>query len=210
MQRAPERLSMNITPLRAGTVLAAAAILIASNSSPAQCAVGWSEALAFPGLSGYAYKLGVYDDGSGARLFAGGASRYTPGRRRSRNGTAWRRSGLPMMAGYSPDSRVHRFRRRERARALRGFPGCRHPDGGMTLGCIGRWDGTSWSTLGPGLNGAVRALAVFDDGSGPALYAGGEFDASGSTSLNRVARWNGVEWCEPWGEGSPGTPGFDP
>lgn len=91
-----------------------------------------------------------------------------------------------------------------------GFLGAVSLTGGMTLGCIGRWDGTSWSTLGPGLNGAVRALDVFDDGSGPALYAGGEFYASGSTSLNRVARWNGVEWSSLGGGLSGYSGGFQP
>ena len=59
---------------------------------------------------------------------------------------------------------------------------------------IVRWDGTNWQALGAGLNGTVKALAVFDDGSGPALYAGGTFTASGSTGLNRIAKWNGTSW----------------
>ena len=36
---------------------------------------------------------------------------------------------------------------------------------------LARWDGFTWSALGEGVNGVVRALAVHDDGSGggPAL-----------------------------------------
>jgi len=45
---------------------------------------------------------------------------------------------------------------------------------------IARWNGTSWSTLGQGLNSNVLALKTFDDGSGSALYAGGYFSSSGS------------------------------
>ena len=44
---------------------------------------------------------------------------------------------------------------------------------------IARWNGTSWSPVGGGIGSEtfanVSALAVFDDGSGSALYAGGQF-----------------------------------
>jgi hypothetical protein len=48
--------------------------------------------------------------------------------------------------------------------------------------------------------GAVFALRVFDDGSGPALYAAGEFTHAGGTTVNRIARWNGEQWT-PMGDG---------
>ncbi len=38
------------------------------------------------------------------------------------------------------------------------------------------------------LNGAVRTLPVFDDGSGPALYASGMFTAAGGERASHVAR----------------------
>jgi hypothetical protein len=53
-----------------------------------------------------------------------------------------------------------------------------------------------WSPLGDGLNGAVLALAVFDDGSGPALYAGGEFTEAGGQPAGRIARWDGAAWSK--------------
>ncbi len=63
-----------------------------------------------------------------------------------------------------------------------------------TIG-IARWDGTAWSSVGGGLsNGDVRALAVFDDGTGPALYVGGTFTSAGGQTLNRIARWDGAQW----------------
>jgi hypothetical protein len=37
----------------------------------------------------------------------------------------------------------------------------------------------------------VNALIVFDDGTGPALYAGGAFTTAGGVSANRIAKWNG-------------------
>jgi hypothetical protein len=64
------------------------------------------------------------------------------------------------------------------------------------------WNGSTLAGLGLGLgtNGtqffgsSVEDLAVFNDGSGPKLYAGGSFDTSGSVAVNRIARWNGSLW----------------
>ena len=38
---------------------------------------------------------------------------------------------------------------------------------------VAKWDGTSWTGVGQFTSGRVTDLAVFDDGSGPALYATG-------------------------------------
>ena len=43
-------------------------------------------------------------------------------------------------------------------------------------------------------SGAVRALAVYDDGNGPSLHAGGSFSSAGGVLANRVARWDGSTW----------------
>ena len=59
---------------------------------------------------------------------------------------------------------------------------------------IAKWNGSSWTTLGSGTNGAVFALATFDDGTGQALYAGGSFTASTAAPAKRIARWDGVSW----------------
>ncbi|HYC76130.1 MAG TPA: hypothetical protein VEI02_00760, partial [Planctomycetota bacterium] len=66
---------------------------------------------------------------------------------------------------------------------------------------IARWNGSTWSPLGSGIQGAsVRALAVFDDGSGPALYASGLFTGAGGLTAPNIARWNGSAWS-PVGAG---------
>jgi hypothetical protein len=46
----------------------------------------------------------------------------------------------------------------------------------------------------PGASDPVRALAVFDDGKGSALYAGGEFTTAGDVAANRIAKWNSTQW----------------
>ena len=38
------------------------------------------------------------------------------------------------------------------------------------------------------------ALATFDDGSGTALYAGGDFKKAGSVNVKNIAKWNGTAW----------------
>lgn len=44
------------------------------------------------------------------------------------------------------------------------------------------------------LDGPVWAMTVFDDGTGPALYAGGAFVTAGGSPVNGVARWDGATW----------------
>jgi len=70
--------------------------------------------------------------------------------------------------------------------------------GGMPATYIARWNGTSWSTLGTGMNGRVFALRVFDeDGPGPnppRLFAGGEFTTASGVNARGIARWDGSSW----------------
>ncbi len=71
---------------------------------------------------------------------------------------------------------------------------------------IARWDGSSWTPLGSGLNDWVYCLTTFDDGSGegPALYAAGEFTTAGGIAAKRIAKWNGTSWS-PLGSGLNGA-----
>lgn len=62
--------------------------------------------------------------------------------------------------------------------------------GGANVSSVARWNGSAWSAVGGfGPNGDVRALAVFDDGSGPALYAGGDDFVIGGVPNLRLAKW---------------------
>ncbi|MBL8861445.1 MAG: hypothetical protein JNK02_05480 [Planctomycetes bacterium] len=62
-----------------------------------------------------------------------------------------------------------------------------------------RWNGTGWSSPGLGLvdDREVAASAVWDDGSGPALYVAGTFSAIGGVAAQGFARWDGQSWSAP-------------
>lgn len=146
----------------------------------------------------------IHDDGSGAALYLGGSFDMPYGG--DLGGVArWSGSTLTLVGGgTSAPAYVDAL--------------CSFDDGGgpalfaagsfTTMGGvpalrIARWDGTTWSALGAGLDGVVHALAAFDDGRGAALYAAGEFTLAGGLPANRVARWDGASW-EPLGDGLDG------
>jgi hypothetical protein len=62
--------------------------------------------------------------------------------------------------------------------------------GGVSAPYIAKWNGSSWTALGSGINGPVSALAV----SGSDLYAGGAFTTAGGVSAHYIAKWNGSTW----------------
>jgi hypothetical protein len=68
--------------------------------------------------------------------------------------------------------------------------------GGVAANYIAKWNGSSWMPLGSGVSGSscgegggVSALMVYDDGGGPALYAGGGFTFAGGVAASRIAKW---------------------
>lgn len=69
---------------------------------------------------------------------------------------------------------------------------------------VAKWDGSTWSAMADGLDGQVQELVVFNDGSGDALYALGNFNNSGSRPMPRIAKWNGNSW-EAVGAGADGN-----
>ena len=70
---------------------------------------------------------------------------------------------------------------------------------GLSTPLIARWEGETWEQVGDGLINdnilfGIESMAVYDDGTGPALYVGGyEFHAPGQP-LGNVSKWDGQEW----------------
>jgi hypothetical protein len=65
--------------------------------------------------------------------------------------------------------------------------------------CEPEWHAMAGGTRGGAIG--VRALTVFDDGSGPALYTGGGFRGFERVGSRGAARWNGFSWSR-LGEGT--------
>jgi len=157
-----------------------------------------------PGTYDNVRALVIYDDGSGAALYAGGEFWGTPANHLAKwDGSSWSElgggtdDGVFALAVYDDGSG-------EALYAGGNFTMV----GEVSATSIAKWDGSDWSALGSGVSGVVRALAVYDDGSGAALYAGGYFSTAGGVSASRIAKWNGVSWSEVGGgiSGSPVWP----
>lgn len=70
---------------------------------------------------------------------------------------------------------------------------------GTPLFAVAKWDGSSLSAVGAGfpIPNDVRDLVVHDDGTGPALYAMGTFQADTlGNPIRRLARLEDGEWVE--------------
>lgn len=71
---------------------------------------------------------------------------------------------------------------------------------GQTVNYVAVLRGSNWEPLGEGFDYFPLTLTTFDDGTGPALYAGGLFSRSGDTPIpSSVARWDGQAW-QPVGD----------
>ncbi|MFH0981547.1 MAG: hypothetical protein V2A79_08415 [Planctomycetota bacterium] len=151
------------------------------------------------GMNNEVDALTVFDDGTGPALYAGGnfttAGGVTANYIAKWNGVQWSALGSGMNSGV---------------RALTVFDDGTGPAlyaggyfttaGGVPANFIAKWNPGApgqWSALGSGMGGTVPyvyALTVFDDGTGPALYAGGRFTTAGGVPANRIAKWNGTQW----------------
>jgi hypothetical protein len=135
-----------------------------------------------------------FDDGGGAKLYAGGSFTIlngVPVNHIARwNGATWESVG----AGFN-----------WYVNALAVFDDGTGPAlyaGGSFSGGLARWNGKSWEIVGGGVRytssdiwiPSVETLAVFDDGGGNALYVGGAFTQAGSINTDGLARWDGNAW----------------
>jgi hypothetical protein len=55
---------------------------------------------------------------------------------------------------------------------------------------LARWDGSSWSSIGPSSNNHVYALAAIHG----SVYMGGGFSQVGEVPASNIARWDGTGW----------------
>lgn len=131
--------------------------------------------------------LAVFDDGSGPALYATTYNGSAPLKIVRWNGTTWNPVGTGTIAGVGWTLEVIDDGSGPALYAGGSFAAI----GGVPAQNLARWNGMAWSAVGgssPVLE--VRAIAWFDDGTGPALYVGG----IGNPPMNGVARWDGTTW----------------
>ncbi|MEZ6317744.1 MAG: GC-type dockerin domain-anchored protein [Phycisphaerales bacterium] len=141
------------------------------------------------GLDSIVWDMEPFDDGSGESLFAGGFLSALV----AFDGATWRYVGD---SEHFVDGTIRTLQKFDDGSgpALYVAGEFTRVPGHLDVHHIARWNGTTWSPVGDGFDGIVLALTIFDDGSGPALYAAGDFTHSGPTPVSNIARWNGAAW----------------
>jgi hypothetical protein len=165
------------------------------------------------GASNTVRTISSFDDGSGPALFVFGDFSYvgpTVQPILTRNGAKWTASGWQR---FNLDFQGSSWLRNSFVLDDGGglalyLVGGFESINGATVNSLAKWDGLTWQDVGGGVtldgkSGYVAGLAIFDDGTGPALYAGGSFDRAGFTPASNVAKWDGKNWS-PVGDGVSG------
>ncbi len=160
--------------------------------------------------------LAVYDDDAGgpgaSSLYVAGNYELTPGGAVAEHLSRLTSAGLAPIAG-DVDGAVAALRTIPSDPFAQGSPtlyalGQFAHIGGAAATSIARWNGVTWSRLGPGFSlvdqgqtvtTSPSTLCIFDDdGAGPRpafLYAGGSFSTAGYAPSNGIVRWDGFYWA---------------
>lgn len=205
---------MSAAPARGSFVSSvfAVTLVVLTARVGAQCANTWLPTPAFPGVTGNAFTSIEWDpDGPGPRtaVLVLGGSFTVAGTLTARAVVAYD----PVSGSWEPldgiYGDVYALAILPNGDLLAGGSFPYSPSGAVNH--IARWDGTSWSPLGGGVDGinfpfqAVTSLAVMPNGD---VIAGGDFTVTGGltpVSVNHIARWNGSVWL-PMGQGLGGSP----
>lgn len=144
--------------------------------------------------SGYAFTLEVHDAGDGAALYVGGKlglrNEEEPIFVARWDGADWialdatfthpAYDGSVQWLFSVPSGRYAGLYAGGLFSAVNGTP----------AGCVARWDGQRWTSLGGGVDTTVYAIATDDE----RLFVGGQFTRSGATQVLRVAAFDGESW----------------
>jgi len=146
------------------------------------------------GVNGNVFAIAVADDG----VYVGGDFTQAGGQEANRiarwDGSTWH--PLTTDEGNGVDATVLSIAAAGPAVYVGGNFGTA---GGLVVQRIARWEDETWHALTAdgqtGLNSSVTAILVF----GQSVYVGGSFVSSGPNALtgmplNRIARWDGIEW----------------
>jgi hypothetical protein len=159
------------------------------------------------GVLGLVWSLAEHREGALSRLIVGGdftsGSSVTLNRTGVWNGSSWSELGIGVngsvraLADGPDETGPGGLARSVFAGGLMGVPADAH---------VTRFDATTfpfgqWVPIGPilAVDAPVLDLVVHDDGGGPALYAGGQFERAAGVVAPCVARWNGSQWSSVGG-----------
>ncbi len=169
---------------------------------------------------GTVFAMAAFDDGSGMKLYVGGNFSDAGGIAGTTNLASWDGStwSVVQSAGLGLNGSVYALTVYDDSLGPALFASGEFlAAGGSAVNRVAKWNGSTWSRLDNGLgpiSGSARVdtLFGFDDGSGMALYAGGDFTSAftagvGTVPLNRLAKWAGLVWL-PVGVST--EPGSDP
>jgi trimeric autotransporter adhesin len=147
--------------------------------------------------NGEIHALEVFDDGNGPDLYVGGYFELSV--TNAVNLARWSGTAWSTVGALGPDHSVNALLVHDdgSGRALYAGGFFTHVDA-IAANRVARWNGSAWSALsgpsGNGVDDTVWALASYDDGDGPALYAAGLFTQAGGAPVERIARWDGSAW----------------
>ncbi len=162
--------------------------------------------------------LGCWNEGSGNRLYAGGYIWQMEGLPiydvARWDGNEW--SAMQNLAGSVRDMVTFDDGTGATLYVVGSFNSPMPPDHDTALLRVAKWTYTGWAPLGGGFKfgyneWAANALAVFDDGGGPAVYAAGDFrdvyipETNSLLHVNNIAKWNGIAWYPVGGGTTPNT-----
>ncbi len=157
--------------------------------------IRWLPASPGANLSGMVRKIFAVDDGNGQALYiSGDFVSYGCNRiaRLSSNST-W----TPLGSGLSASATAMEAFNDGTGTAL-FVSGAINVAGGVSCKGVAKWNGTAWSAVGGGTSqfvvSAATALAVYDDGTGSALYAGLNFTWNGGATDRGIAKLVGNSW----------------
>jgi hypothetical protein len=141
--------------------------------------------------------MAVFDDGSGAALYAAGRMQFAEGQQATNlarwDGARW--SAVRTAAGEGLDRVAHSLEVLDLGAGAHLYAGGAFLEaGGQPARSVARWDGVGWSALGDGLEQSVNSMAVLQTAQGPRLCAGGSFATADGLAAYGLAQWDGLAW----------------
>lgn len=176
--------------------VAAGVLMEVMRASGEPCAAEWRSALGSNPLftSGGVSAAAIWDDGTGPALYLGGGFEIAAGISANRV-VKWDGETATALGSGITNGVVNTLLAYEGSATLPAglyVGGDFLTAGGQSIRGVARWDGAQWNAVGNPINNfEVFALAVYDEGQGDRLFAGGAFLVPGLDPKYGIGRWSG-------------------